>query len=46
VQGYWDGHALREDKAKAQEERRLKALAKATIKMVTREWKKAVFVCF
>jgi helicase SWR1 len=46
VQGYWDGHALREDKAKAQEERRLRALAKATIKMVTAEWKKAVFVRF
>jgi helicase SWR1 len=46
VHGYWDGHALREDKAKAQEERRLRALAKATIKMVTGEWKKAVFVRF
>jgi helicase SWR1 len=46
VQGYWDGYALREDKAKAQEERRLRALAKATIKMVTGEWKKAVFVRF
>lgn len=46
VLGYWDGHALREDKAKAQEERRLRALAKATIKMVTGEWKKAVFVRF
>jgi helicase SWR1 len=44
IQGYWDGYALREDKAKAQEERRLRALAKATIKMVTSEWKKAVFV--
>jgi len=46
IQGYWDGHALREDKAKVQEERRLRALAKATIKMVTGEWKKAVFVRF
>lgn len=46
VQAYWDGYALREDKAKAQEERRLRALAKATIKMVTNEWKKAVFVRF
>ena len=46
VQGYWDGYALREDKAKVQEERRLRALAKATIKMVTGEWKKAVFVRF
>lgn len=44
VQGYWDGHAQKEDKAKAQEERRLRLLAKATIKIVTAEWKKAVFV--
>lgn len=44
IQGYWDGYAQREDKAKAQEERRLRSLAKATIKMVTGEWKKAVFV--
>ena len=44
IQVYWDGHAARKDKAKIQEERRLKALAKASIKMVTNEWKKAVFV--
>lgn len=44
VQAYWDGTAMKEDRAKAQEERRLRALAKATIKMVTSEWKKAVFV--
>lgn len=45
VQAYWDGQAARQDKAKAQEERRLRMLAKATIKLVTNEWKKAVFVC-
>ncbi|KAH7883234.1 SNF2 family N-terminal domain-containing protein [Phlebopus sp. FC_14] len=43
VQAYWDQSAQRVDKAKAQEEKRLRALAKATIKMVTNEWKKAVF---
>ncbi|KAG1739104.1 SNF2 family N-terminal domain-containing protein [Suillus paluster] len=43
VKAYWDQRAQREDKAKTQEERRLRALAKATIKMVTKEWKKAVF---
>lgn len=44
IQGYWDQHAMREKTAKVQEEKRLRALAKATIKMVTSEWKKAVFV--
>lgn len=44
VRAYWDSRAVREDKAKAVEERRLRALAKATIRMVTAEWKKAVFV--
>lgn len=43
VKVYWNMRAVRDDKAKAQEERRLKALAKATIRMVTAEWKKAVF---
>ncbi|KAG6816590.1 hypothetical protein H0H87_004816 [Tephrocybe sp. NHM501043] len=43
VRGYWDGQELMKEKLKAQEERRLRALAKATIRMVTDEWKKAVF---
>ncbi|KAG2153253.1 SNF2 family N-terminal domain-containing protein [Suillus clintonianus] len=43
IKAYWDQRAQREDKAKIHEERRLRALAKATIKMVTSEWKKAVF---
>lgn len=44
IQAYWDGQATKKDKLKLQEDRRLRALAKATIKMVTNEWKKAVFV--
>lgn len=44
VQAYWDARAIREDKVRAQDERRLRALAKATIRMVTAEWKKVVFV--
>lgn len=44
IQTYWDGHAARKDKARMQEEKRLRGLAKATIKMVTNEWKKAIFV--
>ncbi|TFK65613.1 hypothetical protein BDN72DRAFT_189548 [Pluteus cervinus] len=43
VQGYWDGYATRQDKVRLQEERRVRALAKATMKTVTNEWKKAVF---
>jgi helicase SWR1 len=45
VQAYWDGYAAKKDKAKMQEEKRLRALAKSTVRMVTNEWKKAVFVC-
>jgi len=44
IQSYWEVQAVRQEKWKAQEEKRLRALAKATIKMVTAEWKKAVFV--
>lgn len=44
IQVYWDQSAVREDKARVQEEKRLRALAKATVKMVVTEWKKAVFV--
>lgn len=43
IQVYWDQHASREKATKLQEEKRLRTLAKATIKMVTSEWKKAVF---
>ncbi|KIJ66025.1 hypothetical protein HYDPIDRAFT_27228 [Hydnomerulius pinastri MD-312] len=43
VQAYWDQSAVREDKAKAAEEKRVRALAKATVRIVVGEWKKAVF---
>ncbi|KAG0708694.1 SNF2 family N-terminal domain-containing protein [Suillus ampliporus] len=43
IKAYWDQRAQREDKSKIHEEKRLRALAKATIKMVTNGWKKAVF---
>ncbi|KAG6872516.1 hypothetical protein C0995_009206 [Termitomyces sp. Mi166 len=43
VRGYWDGQEAMKEKFKIQEERRLRALAKATIRIVTDEWKKAVF---
>ncbi|KAG6853514.1 hypothetical protein C0991_003644 [Blastosporella zonata] len=43
VRGYWDGQEVMKERLVAQEERRLRALAKATIRMVTDEWKKAVF---
>ncbi|KAG6830430.1 hypothetical protein H0H92_000733 [Tricholoma furcatifolium] len=43
VRSYWDGQDQMKEKLKVQEERRLRALAKATIRMVTDEWKKAVF---
>ncbi|GLB37820.1 putative helicase SWR1 [Lyophyllum shimeji] len=43
VRAYWDGQEAKKEKLRIQEERRLRALAKATIRMVTDEWKKAVF---
>ncbi|KAJ4483783.1 SNF2 family N-terminal domain-containing protein [Lentinula aciculospora] len=43
IQAYWDVQIAKREKMKAQEERRIRALAKATIKLVTAEWKKAVF---
>ena len=44
IQAYWDQSVVREDKARVQEEKRLRALAKATVKLAVAEWKKAVFV--
>lgn len=44
IRAHWEGIALKEDKARAAEERRLRQMAKFTIKMVVGEWKKAVFV--
>jgi helicase SWR1 len=46
VRAYWDAQEAKKDKVRVQEERRLRTLAKATIKIVTNEWKKAVFVSF
>jgi len=46
IEAYWDAQEAKKDKIRLQEERKLRALAKATIKMVTNEWKKAVFVRF
>ncbi|KZT03925.1 uncharacterized protein LAESUDRAFT_728619 [Laetiporus sulphureus 93-53] len=43
MRAYWESRAVKEDKIKVQEEKRLRALAKATVKMVVAEWKKAVY---
>ncbi|KZT72426.1 hypothetical protein DAEQUDRAFT_723141 [Daedalea quercina L-15889] len=43
VRAYWESRAVKGDKVKAQEEKRLRALAKATIRQVIDEWKKAVY---
>lgn len=45
VQAYWDVQGAKRDRARAQEEKKLKILAKSTMKMVNAEWKKAVYVC-
>ncbi|KAF9448264.1 hypothetical protein P691DRAFT_781222 [Macrolepiota fuliginosa MF-IS2] len=42
VQAYWDTQGIKRDRARAQEEKRFRTLAKATMKMVIAEWKKAV----
>jgi len=44
IQMYWDAQEIKKDRVKAQEEKKLRALAKATMKMVISEWKKAVYV--
>jgi helicase SWR1 len=44
IQTYWDGFAQREDKAKMQEEKRLRTLAKSTLRAVIDQWKRAVMV--
>lgn len=44
IQMYWDAQVAKQEKARVFEEKRLRMLAKATIRMVTTEWKKAVFV--
>ncbi|KAF4600068.1 swr1 complex component [Pleurotus pulmonarius] len=42
IQGYWDAQASKKDRAKVVEERRLRALAKATVKLVANEWKRVL----
>ena len=44
VRTYWDTQNAKEGKVKLQQEKQLRALAKATLKLVIAEWKKAVFV--
>ncbi|KAH9965425.1 SNF2 family N-terminal domain-containing protein [Russula dissimulans] len=43
VRTYWDMQNAKEGKVKLQQEKQLRALAKATLKFVISEWKKAVF---
>ncbi|GAW08821.1 helicase swr1 [Lentinula edodes] len=43
IQNYWDVKTVKQEKMKAQEEKRIRALAKAMIKLVVEEWKKLVF---
>ncbi|KAJ7099423.1 SNF2 family N-terminal domain-containing protein [Mycena belliarum] len=43
IQAYWDGQAAKLEKGRAVEERRLRVLAKTVMKLVSGEWKKAVF---
>jgi helicase SWR1 len=44
IQTYFDNQESRKVKAKEAEERRLRNLAKSTMKLVVGEWKKAIFV--
>lgn len=43
VRTYWDLQNAKEGKIRVQHEKQLRALAKATMKLVISEWKKAVF---
>lgn len=44
VRTYWDLQNAKEGRVRLQQEKQLRVLAKATLKHVTTEWKKAVFV--
>ena len=44
VRTYWDLQNAKEGRVRLQQEKQLRALAKTTLKLVTTEWKKAVFV--
>jgi helicase SWR1 len=46
IQAHFDNQESRKIKAKEAEERRLRNLAKSTMKLVVGEWKKAIFVSF
>lgn len=46
IQTYFDNLESKKIKAKEAEERRLRNLAKSTMKLVVGEWKKAIFVSF
>ncbi|KAI9511445.1 SNF2 family N-terminal domain-containing protein [Russula earlei] len=43
IRTYWDMQNAKEGKVKLQQEKQLRTLAKATLKLVIAEWKKAVF---
>ncbi|EAU91697.2 helicase SWR1 [Coprinopsis cinerea okayama7 len=43
IRAYWDAQEAKKERARLQEEKRLRTLAKSTIKLVVAEWKKAVF---
>jgi helicase SWR1 len=44
VRTYWDLQNAKEGRVRLQQEKQLRALAKTTLKLVTTEWKKAIFV--
>jgi len=44
VRTYWDMQNAKEGRVRLQQEKQLRVLAKTTLKLVTTEWKKAVFV--
>jgi helicase SWR1 len=44
VKVYWEQQAVKQDRARAQEEKRLRALAKSMMRLVTAQWRQAVFV--
>jgi len=44
VRTYWEVQNAKEGRVKLQQEKQLRVLAKATLKLVIAEWKKAVFV--
>ena len=46
VKVYWEQQAVKQDRARVQEEKKLRALAKSMMKLVTAQWRQAVFVRF